>query len=55
LQDRLDLHLGAVVLAASIVGGAVGARLQANLAPPVVRRLLSVALLTIAVVLVVLT
>ena len=55
LQDRLDLHLGAVVLAASIVGGAVGARLQANLPPPVVRRLLSVALLTIAVVLVVLT
>ena len=51
-QGRIDLHLGAVVLAASIVGGGTGARLQANLSPPVVRRLLSAILLAIAVVLV---
>jgi uncharacterized protein len=55
LQDRLDLHLGAVVLAASIVGGAAGARLQAKLSPPVVRRLLSALLLAVSLVLVVST
>jgi len=52
LQDRIDLHLGAIVLATSIVGGTIGARLQANLAPPVVRRLLSALLLAVAAVLV---
>ena len=53
LQGRLDLSACAAVCAGSIVGATAGVAVQARLAPPQVRRFLSVALVVIAVVLVV--
>lgn len=53
LQGRIDATTAAPVLAGAIVGGSVGAALQSELNPPVVRRALSVVLLTVALVLVI--
>ncbi len=50
-QGRIDTHDSAVVAIAAIAGGGLGARLQKLLAPPVVRRALSAALIAVAVVL----
>lgn len=53
LQGRLDLAECAAVCAGSIVGATAGASLQSRMAPPQVRRFLSLALVVIAIVLVV--
>lgn len=53
LQGRIDASTAAPVLAGAILGGSVGAALQSKLSPPVVRRALSVVLLTVALVLVI--
>jgi len=50
-QGRIDPTDAAPVLVGSLVGGTFGAVLQVKLRPPVVRRLLSVVLLVVAVVL----
>jgi uncharacterized protein len=50
-QDRIDSRLAAAAIAGSIIGGAVGARIQARLNPPMVRRVLSLVLLVVGVVL----
>jgi len=52
LQGRIDVDAGAPVVAASLLGGQLGARLQSTLPPARVRRLLSVLLVAVAVVLV---
>jgi uncharacterized membrane protein YfcA len=52
-QGRIVASDAALVAAAAIVGGTAGARLQAVLTPPVVRRVLSVLLVVVGVVLVV--
>jgi uncharacterized protein len=52
-QGRLDPHLSAAAGAGGIMGGFVGARIQERLAPALVRRVLAVALVIIAIVLVV--
>jgi len=52
-QGRIDPSTAAPVIAASLVGGSVGAGLQARLAPPLVRRGLSLLLVAVAAVLVV--
>jgi len=53
LQRRLDLAACAAVCAGSIIGATAGAAFQSRLAPPQVRRFLSVALVVVAIVLVV--
>jgi uncharacterized membrane protein YfcA len=50
---RLEMRAAAAVCAGSILGGAVGARLQARLSPMQVRRALSVLLLVVGALLVV--
>jgi len=50
LQGRLDLPHCASVCAGSLVGGSIGASIQSRLAPPQVRRVLSVLLVVAAVV-----
>lgn len=55
VQGRLDLHECAAVCVGSMLGGRVGARLQSRLSPPQVRRVLSVVLIVIGVVLLVRT
>ncbi len=55
LQGRIDAPPAAVVVVGSLVGGLVGARLQSALAPSIVRRILSVLLVAVAVILVVRT
>jgi len=52
-QGRVDLHQAAAAGFGGILGGFVGARVQDRLAPATVRRVLSVALIVIAAVLVV--
>jgi uncharacterized membrane protein YfcA len=52
-QGRIVVSDAALVAAAALVGGTVGARLQAVLPPPLVRRLLSVVLVVIGVLLIV--
>lgn len=53
IRGQIDAVDGAVVVVGALVGGQVGASLQGTLSPPVVRRLLSVLLVVVAVVLVV--
>jgi uncharacterized membrane protein YfcA len=53
IQGRIDIEPAAAVVAGSLVGGWLGAGLQAKLSPPVVRRALSVVLVGVAVALVV--
>ncbi len=52
VQGRIDADPAALVVAGSLLGGQVGARMQSALPPAMVRRLLSVLLVIIAVVLV---
>ena len=52
VQGRVDPDPAALVIAGSLVGGQVGAKLQSALPPAIVRRLLSVLLVVIAGVLV---
>lgn len=52
VQGRIEAEVAAVVIAGSLVGGQLGARLQSALAPGIVRRILSVLLLLVAVILV---
>jgi uncharacterized membrane protein YfcA len=53
LQGRLDIQQSSAVVFGSLVGGFVGAMVQSRLHPALVRRVLSVLLMGIAVVLVV--
>lgn len=53
LQGRIDAEASALVIVGSLVGGQVGAGLQASMSPTLVRRLLSALLVVVAVVLVV--
>ena len=55
MQDRLDLHLGAIVLAASVAGGTVGVRLHSRMDPPLVRKVLSAVLVVVSITLLVAT
>jgi uncharacterized membrane protein YfcA len=52
-QGRIDASASALVIAGSLVGGQLGAGLQASLSPVTVRRTLSVLLVIVALVLVV--
>jgi hypothetical protein len=52
-QGRVVVSDAALVAAAALMGGTVGARLQAVLPPPLVRRALSVVLVVIGVLLIV--
>ena len=52
-QGRIVLSDAALVAAAALVGGTVGARLQAFLSPPLVRRALSIVLVVIGILLLV--
>jgi uncharacterized protein len=51
-QGRIDAHLSAAAGLGGVVGGFVGARVQNHLAPGTVRRVLAVALVIIAAVLI---
>jgi uncharacterized protein len=53
LQGRIAVVNGAAVIAGSLLGGQVGARFQSKLSPVVVRKLLSLLLVVVAVVLLV--
>lgn len=53
VRGQLDPVPGAVVVVGAVVGGQAGAALQGRLSPPTVRRVLSVLLVAVAVVLVV--
>ncbi|HEU5083445.1 MAG TPA: sulfite exporter TauE/SafE family protein [Acidimicrobiales bacterium] len=53
LQGRIDAQTSAVVVVGSLVGGQLGARLQSDLSPALIRRVLSVLLVVVATVLVV--
>lgn len=53
LQGRIDVEASAIVVVGSLVGGQLGAGLQSSLSPALVRRLLSIVLVGVAVVLVV--
>jgi uncharacterized protein len=53
LQGRIDVEASALVVVGSLVGGQVGAGLQASMSPTLVRRLLSALLIVVALVLVV--
>ena len=53
IQGRIDVHTASGVIVASLLGGQAGAALQSRLSPPVIRRVLSIVLLLVAVVLVV--
>ncbi len=52
-QGRIDVETASLVVVGSLLGGQTGAALQSRLPPTVIRRLLSVLLLVVAVVLVV--
>lgn len=52
VQGRIDAHPAAAVIVGSVVGGLAGARLQGRLRAPTVRRVLSVVLVGVAVLLV---
>lgn len=52
-QERIDVEAASLVIAGSLLGGQLGARLQSRLSPPAIRRVLSALLLAVAVVLVV--
>jgi len=51
MHGDLDVELAALVILGSLVGGVVGSRVQARLAPQTVRRFLSVVLIGVAVIL----
>lgn len=51
VEGRLDLRLGAMAVLGALVGGTIGTGVQSRLSPPVVRRVISVLLVTIAAVL----
>lgn len=53
IQGRIDPDVSGLVVAGSLVGGQIGARLQSTLPPTTIRRALSVLLVLVAVVLVV--
>lgn len=53
LQGRIDTRLGSAVVVGALLGGQAGALLQSRLSPSLVRRVLSVLLVAVAVVLVV--
>ncbi len=53
IQGRIDPDVSGLVVAASLVGGALGARLQSAMPPTLIRRVLSILLAIVAVVLVV--
>ena len=53
IQGRIDAQASALVITGSLIGGQLGARLQAVLPPWIIRRVLSVLLVTVAVILVV--
>ena len=53
VQGRIDVHDAAAVIAASVVGGRIGAELQRGLSPVLTRRVLSALLLAVGVVLLV--
>lgn len=50
-QGRLDTEAGAAVVVGGLLGGVLGANVQDRLAPPKVRRVISVLLVTVAVIL----
>lgn len=52
-QDRIDYRAGAAIVVGGVVGGIVGARVGRQLHPDLIRRLLTVALVVIAGILVV--
>lgn len=52
LQGRIDAETSAIVVVGSLVGGQLGAHLQSSLSPALVRRLLSVVLALVALILV---
>lgn len=52
-QGRIDAHDASIVIAASVLGGTVGARAQGRLSPVVTRRLLSALLVMVGAVLLV--
>lgn len=51
LQGRIDAEASAVVVVGSLLGGRVGAELQSTMSPTLVRRLLSVVLVAVALIL----
>lgn len=51
MHGDLDVELAALVILGSLVGGVVGSRVQARLAPQTVRRFLSIVLIGVAVIL----
>ncbi|MFP5322279.1 MAG: sulfite exporter TauE/SafE family protein [Acidimicrobiia bacterium] len=53
LQGRIDVEASAIVVVGSLIGGQLGAGLQSTLSPARIRRVLSVLLVGVAVVLVV--
>lgn len=53
IQGRIDVEIASLVVSSSLLGGVAGAAVQSRLPPAVTRRVLSVLLLVIAVVLVV--
>jgi hypothetical protein len=53
LQGRLDLHACAAICAGAVIGGTVGASVQSRLSPPQVRRVLSVVLVVVSIILLV--
>ena len=53
LQGRIDVEVSAAVIVGSLLGGQLGARLQSRLPPTTIRRVLSILLVVVAVVLVV--
>jgi len=52
LQGRIDVEASALVVVGSLVGGQAGAALQSSMSPSRIRRVLSVLLAIVAVVLV---
>lgn len=55
LQGRIDVEASALVIVGSLVGGQLGAGLQSSFSPPTIRRILSVLLVLVSLVLVVRT
>jgi uncharacterized membrane protein YfcA len=53
IQGRIDAQPSAAVIVGSLIGGQIGAHYQSKLAPAAVRKVLSIMLVTVAVILVV--
>lgn len=53
LQGRIDVRPAALVITGSLIGGQLGAKVQTHLHPWIIRRVLSVILVAVAVILVV--